>query len=510
MLLAQKIHTMLVIVCLMFTGVLFTGANISHAAKSVLSKKTVKEEPVAPVTPLAITEFAANATLATKNEGGQPNTQLQQGVLYKVTLPPFVQLETKFADGRDVAVFNAQGESLPFFIRLWTEKSLRKEHTFTQFYPLWGKEKSTTEDLVLSFTLDKDARIVPKVFDSSDAKKPDDQVLKGYIIPLESSGIEAQSISFEWENGVQPAVQFSLQTGSDLKNWYTITSQASLVRFTGPGGNLESSAIDLHNTHLQKYLRIVFEDGFAPTSISKAIIVEKNTEQQSKVIGPIAPQTSKQLANSEKVEPNTYIYSLPTAPTANGSLAVQRVSIHSPTPGLYANVAVFTRTDSKNNWTYYGTHTFYSIVKDGVTTQGPAILLQGAPLRQIKLVSANKAEQLPKELALTIEYTPADMYFLPAGNAPYSLAWHGDRAGALAKNKELYTMANEGEWQPAELVNLNTLEHATAQQVKTEPSVLANESWKQYGLWGILALGVIALGFMALQVGKSMKSAEQK
>ena len=429
---------------------------------------------------------------------------LQEGALYRVELPPVVLLGTSRDDGMDMGVFNAQDKSIPFAVRSRGWADTRTTHTLTSLYPLWGKPHSSTDDLVVSFTLDADSRLVPKITGGKEVAAPEGQELKGYVIPLPEEGIPASSMSFVWEKGQENTVQFTVQTSNDLRGWHTLLARAALVRFDGPDGPLESSAISLNGLRLGKYVRLLFDDGMSPAAISKITLEQWSSARQSAVYGPVQPVLDPEVRATAKTAYRApgLVYSLPQNADGNGSLPSESLHLAEAKAGQYAAVKVFTRRTKDAPWRFMGNHTFFAIMRGDTLLQSKPLALDGQQLGEVRLEAQAGNGSLPEGLALSVSYTPQDLYFLAQGQGPYSLVWNGKRS-VPRDSSGIFTLAAQGG--DVQSAALGAIQSPSPAANPKEAGALFQEGTLQYILWGVLGVGVLLLGGMALSLARRMR-----
>lgn len=453
-----------------------------------------------PEQPATIADFTRQADLV-------PEAAAQQGVIYRFELPPEVQLALQREDGADLGLFNAEGKALPFSLRRRGAQEVQTTHTIDKLYPLWGKARSNdSEDLIVSFTLDEKSRLVPKITGSGQNAAPAGQELKGYITPV-PEGTLVSSLSFEWAKGAEDTVQFRLQTGDDLRTWTTLAPRVSLVRFDGPGGPLESSALTLDNRRLGKFIRILFEPGMAPASMSGITMVQSASARAQKSYGPLSPSVvaEQKATPASPYRPAGLEYALGAGQAGNGSLALDSVQLAQARPGQFAAVKVFTRPHAKASWSYAGTHTFFAVTRGSGLVESAPLALNGRSVGQIRLEPAKAGTALPTDLFLSAAYTPVDVYALTQGSAPYTLAYAGKRKGPAEDGSLLSLVAaGGGDTHNATLAAPRVPASAQAAASATAKAG-TDEGAMNYVLWAVLGSGVLLLGGMALQLLRTMR-----
>lgn len=511
-------------------------------------KDTRTQTESAPAAPLSPADFRRMAQIIPERKAGQQMDQegspaaeaatadgegssgrsggIPEGSLVQLLLPPQVFLESLRGDGADLCVFNAEGKALPFVTRHQERHEVRNVVSVDKFYPLWGKAQAAPEDLSLSFALDAQGRIVPRLSGGKSLEEaPQGQELKGYVIPLPDQGMPVASINFDWDKGQDNTVQFTLQTGDDLKNWRTLLHRGSLVRFDGPDGVLDSSQISLNNARAGKYLRLLFDEGLAPARMHSLGLEQWTSVRPLEQYGPLTGSINPEKAASEKqkARPAGLEFdlakpdSLPAcglfpggtreeaaalARDNRGSIVVDALQIAEPKPGQYASVRVLTRRNDEEHWAYLGDYTFFAIMRGDELIESKPMPLGGRHVGQIRLeaVSANRA--LPEELPLSLTYIPVELYFLAQGPGPYSLAWKGERAVPEDKGISLF-LAQQGKDMPhATLGGTEVLAGSAPEPV---PYDWGSGNWLKFILWGLLALGVLLLGGMAMSLARNMK-----
>ena len=480
----------------------------------------------------AATESAASETAESATpDAARPaapalSGAISEGTLVQLILPPQVFLESLRGDGADLCVFNAEGKALPFATRHLERHEVRNIVSVDKLYPLWGKAQAEPEDLSLSFALDAQGRIVPKLSGGRNLDEaPQGQELKGYIIPMPEQGMPVASINFAWDRGQDNTVQFTLQTGDDLKNWRTLLHRGSLVRFDGPDGVLESSQVSLNSARAGKYLRLLFDEGLAPERIHSLSLEQWTSVRPLKEFGPLVGTVNPAKPASEK--PQERIAGLEFAaakpygtaswdifPGATqeeaflfardnmGSIVVDAIQMADPRPGQYASVRVLTRRNDSESWRYLGDYTFFAITRGDELIQSKPMPLGGRPVGQIRLEPVSPGRALPEDVTLSLTYIPVELYFLAQGPGPYTLAWKGERAVPEDNGLALFLAQQDKDMPRA---TLGMTEVLSGPAPEPAPYDWGSGNWLKFVLWGLLALGVLLLGGMALNLARSMK-----
>lgn len=480
----------LALCCLAFADAAPANAALGRSRPPVAEQKAEQ--------PAAIADFTRQADLV-------PETAARQGVIYRFELPPEVQLALQREDGADLGLFNADGKALPFSLRRRGAQEVQTTHAIDTLYPLWGKAKSNDgEELIVSFTLDEKSRLVPKITGSGQNSAPAGQELKGYIAPV-PEGTLVSSLSFDWTKGAEDTVQFRLQTGDDLQTWTTLAPRVSLVRFDGPGGPLESSTLTLDNRRLGKFIRILFEPGMAPASVSGITMVQSSSAKAQKSFGPLSPSVvaEQKATPTSPYQPAGLEYALGAGQGGNGSLSLDSVQLAQGRPGQFAAVKVFTRPHAKASWNYAGTHTFFAVTRGSGLVESAPLALNGRNAGQIRLEAAKAGTALPTDLLLAVTYTPVDVYTLAQGSAPYTLAYAGKRKGPAEDSGLLSLVAGGGDTHNAMLAAPRV--PADTQAAASAAKAVTDEGAMNYILWGVLGAGVLLLGGMALQLLRTMR-----
>lgn len=451
-------------------------------------------------TPPVLADFSRTAVVLEAEGPAKGTDTLQQGVVYRLPLPAAVQLGTRLSSGADMAVFNGEGKGVPFTLRRQERENTDKVTSISTLYPLWGKGEGTSGELVVGFTLDKDARLIPKVFEDGATGIPEGQALKGYVIPLPEGGFRADVLEVAWEKDRESTVRFSVETGPDLVSWRSVNPAASLVRIEGPEGSLDASSVPLNGARLDKYLRLLFAQGAAPKSISSLRFVERVSYEALENTGSlqgtrVAAQTDK---NQRVIRPEGLEFVLPAGPRDRGTVSAYALQPVEPPLGLYSTLRILTRRDGDDNWRLQGQYTFFSIKKENELFQSPPVSLHGDRVGQIRLEAAGGGT-LP-DLVLRVDYFPQSLYFLAQGRGPFTLGWHSGRKAAT-EDAGLYSLIGKGA--EVRLAGLGEMRQNASSPAEQEGSGFF--SGKSYLLWAVLGLGVLLLAIMALQLSKNMR-----
>ncbi len=406
--------------------------------------------------------------------------------LQRLQLPIEVVLALTRSDLADIAVFDAQGLSLPHALLKVMPQKTRAQmdlsfHEFDNFL----QRQSTT--VTRREQLQQDGQISQLETTEEVANL---KLRRDYLIELQQPERYIEKLELQWRH--TPAGQIlrlRVEIGNTLDRFRVLDASKSL-------SNLESGDESWRMIgplpRGQKYLRLT------PLQPIDEFKLERVIGHYSDSLPPHKPSQRMATTAIEEQGKTFYQFEIPS-PVAPEALRLIPAAAHSVIRGdLYASRDQFDRDQRRIARGFYQ----HNIDDDGVRANQP-IILGAVNYKQLR-ISASEALALPPEVELI--YPAYELVFLGSGMTPYRLAWGNfESESHSGELKQILNTNLADETQRGESVNIGSIGDAGGLSRIYPEAVLP---WKKWLLWGLLAIAVLVTGAMARRLYHDMNSAD--
>ncbi|MHA6492156.1 DUF3999 domain-containing protein [Pseudomonas borbori] len=439
---------------------------------------------------LAMLVWVAGTTIATAGAQEQasdyavraPLTLSGEGPWYRLALPMDVHLAARYADLRDLRVFNGEGQAQAYAL---VHGSARPRETPTEtavkWFPLQGP-RDAEQALGIRVQRSTAGTLIEVVPESTPVGAQ--QELRGWLLDTSAVTAPLHALILDWSSEREGFQRFSIEASDDLQQWRT-WGEGQIARLSFADERIDQRKIDLPR-QTARYLRLLWlGDQQAPQLVSAHVLSAS---------GDLLPEPltwSAELTPSS-VKAAEYTWVLPSA------LPLQRIQVGLTEANSLAPVSVVGRRDGEVQWQPLARGLLYRLPQNGKDVLHNELELYGAPVRQLRLLVDERGGGLGASPTIRIGIRSTELVFLARGTPPYTLAI-GNAAGKAA-DLPLSTLI-PGYDEP----RLATLGLATAASAPTGEVAAAVEQqgafdWKRLGLWGVLLAGVGLLALMAISL----------
>lgn len=412
------------------------------------------------------------------------------GPWYRVQLPIEVLFAARHGDLRDLRIFNAEGEALPYSLRTSaaSEKQVRSE-VQARIFPLRGATGSAAGDnlKIVRSTTGTILEITPNA-----PAQDKTQVLRGWLLETGSGDLPLDRLQLDWTAEGDGFQRLRIEASDDLEHWRSL-GEGQLARLDFNGQRIEQNDIPLPG-QTARYLRLWWE---SPEQAAQLVGATLSGSRSS--TGPVPMLWSEPLA-AKADSKGEFSWSLPLA------LPVERVRIPLQQDNTLAPVVISGRHDGNVQWTPLARGVLYRLPGQGGEITQEELELPGISLGQLRLQVDSRGGGLGGSTAhLSVGVRASELVFLARGGAPYELAVGSGDVGdgslpltTLVPGYEPKRLASMGE------ARLKGTLQAPAAAVPATVAT-ADTQWKRYGLWALLLAGVGLLALMALSLLRSSR-----
>jgi hypothetical protein len=474
---------------------------------------------------------------------------------YQADVPVSAQWHAKHPDLRDLRVFNAEGEPLPFALTASSAQFVRdRREAPARVFPLYSESTESEPDVTLggSVRVRRDAKgnveIEALPGTHAPAVHKTRKLLRGWLIDTGAAGFSPERLELDWAPGAQEGFfQFSIEASDDLEHWSS-WGGGQLVRLNFDGQSILQREISLPGKKA-RYLRLIWEDAQAAPAVRGARLSGDVTHRGDAPLAWSPPIAGEPVPGEER----EFIWRLPF------SLSPQRIRVVMEEDNVLAPVVFYGRNvepgvagparsaeDARKNGALDGGQLIRDVLLDsrhpkrqrkeasppppeetpwrmlanGVLYRLPATQMQNEmdlpayPVNQLRLRVDRRGSGLGRgvpQIELALRKT--ELAFLARGNAPYWLAV--GNADAQAADLPLTTLIPGGLAQAQRTGQLararipenglmptpNAIAPKPASAPESPPQ--PQESGKTV-FWIILTAGVILVGIMAISLMRSL------
>ena len=408
-------------------------------------------------------------------------SQAQAGA-YRVLLDEAVYRSAVSPHLADVQVFNAQGQVLPATL-LAADQPLARQAQWQvlSWFPLPVLSGAAADDLQLltERNADGSVRRVEARLGRSGGERAQ---AGGWLVDASALHGGVQALQLDWQTQGALQARVRVEASDDLRQWQRIADDVPLVDLQHDGRRLQQRRIEIG--HQANYFRILPMGADALPALSSV--------QAERVPTARSIHWQWQSLAGSAGKPGEFEYQLDGRfPIAQADIATADNSV--------VQWTLLSRDDPDQPWQVRaGPWVAYQVQGAAQRSRSQT---QSLPVpsrdRYWKLMAAQAQPSVAPTLKLG--YQPEALVFLSQGDAPYSVAAGSVRAArsdAPVGTVIAQLRQQQGaQWQPA----LATLQ-GPAQVLGGEAAVTPQRDWKRWLLWGLLVLGVLIVGGLALSV----------
>ena len=441
-------------------------------------------------TPLKPEQFAYGMEIRSDGNAG----------IYRLNLPLAVYQQTQFKDLRDLRVFNADGEVVPYVVtRASGSVSVAENPIELPRFPVSASNDAKLGELDLQIRRANDGTVINVTTRDANPIKPK---LVGYLLDASKVAPAIKALELDWDDTTDNySGAVTVESSDDLKIWQTLVQDAPLAHMTFAGNRLEQRRVEFPATTVI-YLRLSWpgtqagESAPPPLKRITAILADRVSDTArswTEVTGkPVAGKAGD--------------YEFDTG----GRLPIDRVRVALPQANTLALAELFARDKIDAPWRSTGALTLYRVTQNGRALNTPIVSLARDSNRywllRVSQAGGGLGQGAP---ALNFGWLPDELLFVARGRAPFQLVYgaHGVSSGDVAVTSLLGASKGNGaiESRPASFAEPIALGGTAKLMPPAEPF-----AWKKWLLWGVLGAGVVLLALMAQRLMGQLQKADNQ
>ncbi|AHG41013.1 membrane protein [Pseudomonas syringae CC1557] len=412
------------------------------------------------------------------------------GPWYRIELPMNVQLNSRQQDLGDLRIFNAQGQAQAYALDQNPPQAKQSQApTMVKWFPLYNRADEL--DRAPRIKVERSATGTLVEVQPQDDAAPGEQVLRGWLLDTSTIRQPLQKLILDWDSAQDGFQRFSIEASDDLQNW-SPWGASQVARLSFDDQTVEQREVTLPG-RTARYLRLIWRSSAEAPMLTSVQLVTVNTDTP-----PLPLAWSEPVIGSVE-KAGSYIWQLPTG------LPVERLQVDMAQANSVAPGRFYGRTDSKAPWQSIGNGLLYRLAQDGKEVIQNEVETNGTIVRQVKLELDERGGGLGSSSpALRFALRAPQVVFLARGDGPFTLAT--GNSAAKPANLPLATLIPDYSAQKMNSLGRAEPENMQVKLIPMSPDDASGIDWKRIGLWSVLVLGVILLGWMAFSTLRASPS----
>lgn len=409
--------------------------------------------------------------------------------IYQSVITPAIYQNSREKHLQDLAIYNAEGEPLPYAIASYEMMYPKKVIAETKpllIFPMQESAVNSGKDINISLENKTNSTKVDVT------SKPTQQQQPAYLFDLGKQHPILKKINLEWQGAEGKLISVQAFTSDDLKHWTNI-GQSVIFKSLVDGHAILQNSVELYAFTPDQYLKIIASD----VAKEDFKLISVNTEYSKVQDTPLSQLWQPLvLLKREKNKNNEINIDF----ESSGRYPVSYLRISLPQQNTITQVNVLTRNQPDAPWEVANHSPLYRLNKEGRDTVNPDIKINPREARFWRLQFNEKSGGIGlNNPTLEVGWQPQTIIWNARGNAPYRMTV-GEGGDVSAVSMASLIPNNQ-------LRQLNTLPVAdisfnSTGELATNPWVDAPD-YKRWVLWAGLFLGVLALAAMSYSLLKN-------
>ncbi|MGF1547386.1 MAG: DUF3999 domain-containing protein [Thiotrichales bacterium] len=405
--------------------------------------------------------------------------------LHRVVLPAAMYAGFARGDQRDLRVFNAGGERVPFALTdSPAPPTAAPSPRALPSFPLRAPRGTRIDDLELTWQPGAAQGALRLRAAAGNAVTHQPEQLVGWLLDARGLNQALTALNIDWPEEQSVQATLRVESSDDLVRWQALAEATPLLQLHHAGQSLAQTRIAFPARTLS-YLRVSWNDAAQEPPTPRAFHAESEGEHVE------APR--QWLEFNATATSDEGVYEVTGAPLA----PVDRVQILAPQPNTAVAATLLVGSaqvdgHGERGWTPLLHTNVYRMTRDGVERNSPPTSIRRTTAHHWRVrVDPNSGGFGAGQPILRLGWTERTLVFAARGDGPFTLAFgaHEVESAALDVKQLLAPHA------PTQVHDL-PLAGLEMGPVVT-PALASATDWRQPTLWGALLGAVALLGGMA-------------
>lgn len=409
-----------------------------------------------------------------------PLTLSGEGPWYRLELPLAVQLNARQSNLNDVRVFNADGQAQPYALT-FGQPPREEDQTpvAVKWFPLYNSDDARDAEPKIRVERTTTGTLVE--VQPQGEIEAGEEILRGWLLDTSAINGPLDRLVLDWSTEREGFQRFSIEASDDLQHWKR-WGEGQVARLSFADELVEQRVVTLPGRNA-RYLRLLWTTPQTAPTLTSAQLISTRPG--------VMPLSWSPSINGSVEKPGVYAWQLPVA------LPLERMKVAITQPNSLAPATLYGRRDNTAPWQLIDSGLLYRLTQNGQDVVQDEMELPGNVVQQLKVEVDDRGGGLGNDAPkLSFAVRATQLVFLGRGAPPYSLAI----GNATIKGANLPLSTLVPGVTPEKLAALGSAKlSVTPASVPTPAApVAAGPDLKRMGLWGVLVLGVIFLGWMAI------------
>ncbi|WP_230981932.1 DUF3999 domain-containing protein [Pseudomonas sp. Bc-h] len=409
-----------------------------------------------------------------------PLTVSGEGPWYRLELPLALQLSARQSNLNDVRVFNADGQAQPYAITLGEpQRAEDQTPVAVKWFPLYNSDDARDAEPKIRVERSTNGTLV-EVLPQGEIEAGE-EILRGWLLDTSAINAPLDQLILDWSTEREGFQRFSIEASDDLQHWKR-WGEGQVARLSFADELVEQRVVTLPGRSA-RYLRLLWTTPQTAPTLASAQVV--NTRPGA------LPLSWSPTINGSVEKPGVYVWQLPVA------LPLERMKVAITQPNSLAPATLYGRRDSNAPWQLIDSGLLYRLTQNGQDVVQDEMELPGNVVQQLKLEVDDRGGGLGNDAPkLSFAVRATQVVFLGRGAPPYSVAI--GNATIKGANLPLSTLVPGVTQEKLASLGSAKLTVTPVEVPAAAAPVAASLDWKRIGLWSVLVLGVLFLGWMAI------------
>lgn len=406
---------------------------------------------------------------------------------WRIDLSPEVYARVHDTELRDLEVFNAAGQPVPFArVSSRAGANSRTREVALPVLALPAQARAQGADLRLVIERAADGR-VRRIDADENADTQDVTRSRQWLLDAGAHACTIERITLAWDAPSAGVVaSFVVEAGSDLQAWQRVGA-GNVLALEQDGARVERRDVTILPTR-EPWLRLHRRDDGAPLQGLRASARCVDSD------GVVATRNWTVARTLDAGEAGAYAYRLPAALPVGGA----RIELGNDNALAALTLSARDPLDA-TRWTPLARQTAFRLRAGGEILRNEDLELPPGPRRDEFRIEA--ATPLALAPTLSLAWTPDRFVFLAEGAGPYVLAVGSARARRPSHpvDAALATLRTTlgADWQPPPAIPGPPRESAGEQALQPAPQPVP---WRTWLLWAVLVGGAAMIALFALRL----------
>jgi hypothetical protein len=416
-----------------------------------------------------------------------PLTLSGEGPWYRLELPLPVQLNARQGNLNDVRVFNADGQAQPYALTLSQPQPPDEANPVSvKWFPLYNSDDARDAEPTIRVERTPGGTLVE--VQPKGEIEAGEEILRGWLLDTSAIHAPLDRLIIDWNTEREGFQRFTIEASDDLQHWQR-WGEGQVARLSFADELVEQREVSLPGRSA-RYVRLLWDTPQSAPTLTSAQVLGSHPG--------VLPLSWSQAINGRTEKSGVYVWQLPVA------LPIERMKVDILQANSLAPATLYGRRDNHGPWRVIDDGLLYRLTQNGEDVARDEMALPGEVVQQLKLEVDERGGGLGTDApTLRVAVRATQVIFLARGAPPYSLAVGNDAIGGAGL--PLSTLIPGVTEQKLAALGSATLNTAPVTAASVPLPLADGPDWKRVGLWAVLIIGVLFLGWMALSTLRASK-----